>query len=136
MPIFLALIAAILGWALWTKRISRTQLLPIIVMIAGAGITAKGQFLVGIGVLVIGLAWFAGVRQSGKNIPDQSRQNALEKARILLGVSARDDAETIRARHRRLIADNHPDTGGNDEHAARLNEARDLLLAQLEKPSS
>jgi hypothetical protein len=31
-----------------------------------------------------------------------------------------------------LIAQNHPDTGGNAERAAELNKARDLLLDDLQ----
>jgi curved DNA-binding protein CbpA len=49
----------------------------------------------------------------------------------LLGVSRFDNAERIRERHRTLIAQNHPDTGGSAERAAELNKARDLLLDDL-----
>ena len=49
-------------------------------------------------------------------------------ARRLLGVSRDDDAAAIRAAHRRLMAEAHPDRGGSAEAARRLNEARDLLL--------
>ena len=49
-------------------------------------------------------------------------------ARRLLGVDRSADASTIRAAHRRLIADAHPDRGGTAEEARALNAARDLLL--------
>lgn len=49
-------------------------------------------------------------------------------ARRLLGVDRTADATTIRAAHRRLIADAHPDRGGTAEEARALNAARDLLL--------
>jgi hypothetical protein len=136
MIVLLALIAAALGWALWAKKITPKQLLPLILIIAGAGIAAKGQPLGGIAVLVIGMAWFAGVRRPATVSQNQSQQYAIDKARHLLGVSAKDDAETIRARHRKLILENHPDTGGNANRAAMLNEARDLLLATLENPKT
>ena len=55
----------------------------------------------------------------------------LEEARALLGVAEDDDAETVRAAHRRLIARVHPDTGGTPELARRTNEARDVLLSEL-----
>jgi len=36
--------------------------------------------------------------------------------------------EEIKAAHRRLMAAAHPDRGGSDWIAARLNQARDVLL--------
>lgn len=53
------------------------------------------------------------------------------KARRLLRVGTRADAADIRAAHRRLMADAHPDRGGSGDEARRLNAARDLLLARL-----
>lgn len=52
-------------------------------------------------------------------------------ARKLLRVRTDADAADIRAAHRRLMADAHPDRGGSDEAARRLNAARDVLLARL-----
>ena len=52
----------------------------------------------------------------------------LAEARALLGLSLGADREAIVAAHRRLIARNHPDSGGTQALAARLNAARDLLL--------
>lgn len=51
-------------------------------------------------------------------------------ARRLLGVDRAADAATIRAAHRRLMAEAHPDRGGSAEEARALNAARDLLLGQ------
>lgn len=55
---------------------------------------------------------------------------ALLAARATLGVGLRADADAIRAAHRRLVADAHPDRGGSPELTRRLNAARDLLLRQ------
>ncbi len=136
MIFILGLIAAAIGWGLWTKKVTPKQLLPIILMVSGAAIAAKGQPLGGVGILVIGAAWFAGVRRPVGGNALTAQQNAIGEARRLLGVSAVDDAAAIRARHRALILENHPDTGGNEQRAAALNEARDLLLAALEKPNN
>ena len=57
----------------------------------------------------------------------------LGEARALLGVTAGEDAEAIRAAHRRIIARVHPDAGGTPELARRTNLARDVLLAELER---
>ena len=43
-----------------------------------------------------------------------------------LGPDARDD--DIRAAHRRLILQNHPDKGGSDYLASKVNQAKDVLL--------
>ena len=55
----------------------------------------------------------------------------LAKARRLLQVSPSASHEEIRAAYRRLAAEMHPDRGGSDARLAALNEARDVLLAQL-----
>lgn len=50
------------------------------------------------------------------------------EARAILGVTASDDADAIRAAHRRLAAALHPDRGGSTELMRRINLARDVLL--------
>src|SRR3546814_12738905 len=55
----------------------------------------------------------------------------VDEARALLGVPADADAETIRAAHRRLIAQTHPDRGGTEELARRINLARDAALSAI-----
>jgi DnaJ-domain-containing protein 1 len=51
-------------------------------------------------------------------------------ARRLLGVDHAADEATIRAAHRRLIGEAHPDRGGSAEDARALNAARDLLIGR------
>ena len=50
------------------------------------------------------------------------------EARAILGVSRDADAPTIRAAHRRLVVNIHPDRGGSADLTRRVNAARDLLL--------
>ena len=53
------------------------------------------------------------------------------EARHILGVGSNAGREEIRAAHRRLIAEVHPDRGGSAEATRRINAARDLLIGKL-----
>ena len=52
------------------------------------------------------------------------------EARAVLGVDAGADEQAIRAAHRRLVGQVHPDRGGSPDLARRVNAARDLLLRE------
>ena len=53
-----------------------------------------------------------------------SRDEALR----VLGLGADAGGDDIRAAHRRLMLQNHPDKGGSDYLASKVNEAKDVLL--------
>jgi DnaJ homolog subfamily C member 19 len=53
------------------------------------------------------------------------------EAAKLLDVAPDADPEAIVAAHKRLIAKVHPDAGGTAELAARINQARDVLLRRV-----
>jgi len=53
------------------------------------------------------------------------------EAAEMLGVELSANRDEIMAAHRRLIQRLHPDRGGTDYLAARLNEARDCLMSGL-----
>lgn len=55
------------------------------------------------------------------------------EARELLGIDGGANLAQIRDAHRRLIAKVHPDSGGSDALASRVNAARDILVAELQR---
>ena len=130
---FLAILAVLtLGWAVWKGKLQKQQLLPILLGLSGAFLASRGSLWVGVAAIVIAALWYRGLslRLFGSGAK-RDKNSDIDDARFLLGVSRFDNAERIRERHRILIAQNHPDTGGNAERAAALNKARDLLLDDL-----
>lgn len=63
--------------------------------------------------------------------PTPTRQQAVFRARKLLGVEAGVGRDEIIAAHRRLTALVHPDRGGTTIAMQEANAARDLLLDEL-----
>lgn len=52
----------------------------------------------------------------------------VDEAYAILGLEPGADAEAIKAAHHRLMKQLHPDHGGTDYFAAKINRARDVLL--------
>lgn len=63
--------------------------------------------------------------------PAPTRQQALFRARKLLGIDAGANRDEIISAHKRLVAMVHPDRGGTAEQVHEANAARDLLLDEL-----
>jgi len=57
---------------------------------------------------------------------------AMDRAEALrvLGLDDGADADAVKAAHKRLISGLHPDHGGSDYLAAKINEAKDVLLGK------
>jgi DnaJ family protein C protein 19 len=60
--------------------------------------------------------------------PAQRGKMSREEALSVLGLKPGASEKDIREAHRRLITRVHPDVGGSDDLAARINAARDVLL--------
>jgi hypothetical protein len=65
-------------------------------------------------------------RAGGK--PRPSTAMTAEEALAVLGLKKGATAEHIRLAHRRLMKELHPDRGGSDYLAAKVNQAKDVLL--------
>ena len=64
---------------------------------------------------------------SNANHPTRSSQMTREEALEILGLKEGCSDEEVKEAHRRLIQKVHPDQGGNDYLAAKLNDAKKAL---------
>lgn len=76
-----------------------------------------------VAIALIWLAWRYLGRKPRRGVPNEEA-----RARKVLGVSLGADEQAIRAAHRRLLAEVHPDRGGSAAATTEINAARDLLL--------
>jgi len=70
-------------------------------------------------------------KHRGPNTPNNTEMDKKE-ALSLLGLSGKPTKEEIKKAHKQLIQKLHPDTGGSEGIAKKLNEARDFLIKSIE----
>jgi hypothetical protein len=70
----------------------------------------------------------AGERAGYANPPPNAPDMTVEEAYAILGLQPGADEEAIKAAHHRLMKQLHPDHGGTDYLATKINRARDVLL--------
>ncbi len=134
MHFLIPLIGIGLLWAWWTGRLKHATLddaLAAAVFLLGLRFLTSGKPIVG-AALMAGALLYAGWRRGRF----KRREMPLEDARRLLGVADDASLADVRAAHRRLITRVHPDAGGSDELASRINEARDTLIADLTRSAA
>jgi hypothetical protein len=69
-------------------------------------------------------AWGGGASQA----PTPGGAMSREEAAAILGLKVAASAADVKAAHKRLMKDFHPDKGGSDYLAAKINAAKDVLL--------
>jgi DnaJ homolog subfamily C member 19 len=131
MPLLLVLVAAGLAWAWWTGRLKSFTYedgVALALFLLGLRLMTTGKALPGAVLMGAAILWAAHRRRrvSAAVMP-------VEDARKLLGVGPEASLAEIREAHRRLIARVHPDAGGSQELANRVNVARDTLVAEMNR---
>jgi hypothetical protein len=131
-------VALFLGW-MWTRSevIRRggwrvgAGLAAVVLVVAGAALSIKGDWWVGVPLVLLALLSAAGGRLNRRSrtatAPEPAGMSAAE-ARSILGVAPDATPEQIRSAYTRLMQRAHPDKGGTTGLAAQLNAARDRLL--------
>ena len=132
MPALILLAAGALLYAWWSGRLKRftyEDLVAATLFLLGVRLLTTGRVLIGAILMAGTLLWAAYRRPSRAPSPSIP----VEDARALLGLGPDATLTEIREAHRRLIARVHPDAGGSDELANRVNAARDTLIAELNR---
>ena len=131
MPVLLVLVAAGVGWAWYSGRLKHFTYedgVAAALFLLGLRLMATGRLLPGSTLMAGSILW-AAYRRNGLS----RTAMPVEDARKLLGVSPEASLTEIRDAHRRLIAKVHPDAGGSAELANRVNVARDILVAEMNR---
>jgi hypothetical protein len=121
-------------------------------MIAFAALlTVRGQWNLAIGLFALGMGligkasllpngfnWGGASPQNNGVPPKQEQTPPSQRGKVLLpkaealsilGLKPGASAEDVKLAHKRLMKDFHPDKGGTDYLAAKINEAKDVLLS-------
>ncbi|WP_269514248.1 J domain-containing protein [Brevundimonas subvibrioides] len=106
-------------------RVAAT-LVSAALLVGGALALSRGAWISGAGL--VGAALWLAVASRMRNVVARPEAIGDAEARSILGVPVGAEPEVIQAAWRRLMGRAHPDQGGTEGLAAKLNAARDRLL--------
>lgn len=106
-------------------RVTAT-LFSAVLMAGGALVAFRGGWLLAAGL--IGAGFWLSIASRQRPLPARPQSLTDAEARATLGVSRDATTAEINAAWKRLMARAHPDQGGTEGLASRLNAARDRLL--------
>lgn len=129
----------------WPHRPARSRQTPILAIAAGVTVLliVRGGAEMAIPLLIVLaplLVRWLGARSVSSSPPPSGQATDSSKAPGImdraeayqvLGLRPESSREEIQAAYRRLIQRVHPDRGGSSDLAARLNQARDVLLESV-----
>ncbi|MGC8477052.1 MAG: hypothetical protein ACP5NP_11925 [Acetobacteraceae bacterium] len=112
----------------WTGLLRWTGTLGALALVLMLVLTGRELPALGVAILVGPALW--GWWQPAPAGPRPGSNGAMNRAEAcaVLGVPPDARPAEIRAAHRRAIRAAHPDAGGSTAQAARVNQARDVLL--------
>ncbi len=120
-----AQVTTLKSMGIWTAAIGGLLLAAMLLLTGRGGLAISGLFL--LGPLI--WSWVAQAKPTIDGGPSAPRGNMVrQEALDILGLREGASKADIRAAHRRLMLAAHPDHGGSDWLAARINQARDVLL--------
>ncbi|KAI3808998.1 hypothetical protein L1987_24962 [Smallanthus sonchifolius] len=106
-------------------------------------------FIAGLAIATAAMAGKYGIKawQSFKARPPRPRSRRFyeggfqptmtrREAALILGVRESVAADKVKEAHRRVMVANHPDAGGSDYLASKINEAKDIMLRKTKNSGS
>lgn len=122
-----ASVTSIKSLATWIAALGGLTLALMLILTGRGGIAVGALLLFG---PLLYQKWQAarGRRIGGTSFRPRAGAMSREEAYEVLGLHPGAGKTEIREAHRRLMRGAHPDAGGSDWLAARINQARDILL--------
>ncbi len=130
-----AQVTTIKSFATWVGILGGLTLMVILFLTGRGGIAMTGLMVIGPMLwsrLRTGQLPFLGAGKAGTPPPTANRSGwmSTEDAMQVLGLKPGATKAEIREAHLRLMRTAHPDSGGSDWLAARINQARDVLVGK------
>lgn len=119
------------------RSLAVRQALAVAGLVVTVMLVLRGAAWLSVPVAMVSVALLA--QSMGQSKSDASAQPTAktamtrEQAAEILGVSLSASEIEIQSAYRQAMKSAHPDVGGSDEQAARVQKARDVLLADRER---